>query len=101
MCTTPFFRVGYDVHVAALVQSAVVVWNDGVTVQIGDKPFYPSFPLLSFAEVQKAVQMPENVDEEVKRCDCAEVDEWTDLWATVSSHGNIASRYAPHYSAQL
>ena len=80
MCTTPFFRVGYDVHVAALVQSAVVVWNDGVTVQIGDKPFYPSFPLLSFAEVQKAVQMPENVEEEMERCDRARVDGWTDLW---------------------
>jgi len=63
---------GYDVHVAALVQSAVVVWNDGVTVQIGDKPFYPSFPLLSFAEVQKAVQMPENVEEEMERLKEAE-----------------------------
>ena len=58
---------GYDRHVAALVASAVVVWNDGEVVNLGGQPFYPPFPLLPFADVKKALQKPENEEEEMRR----------------------------------
>jgi len=58
---------GYDRHVASLVASAVVVWNDGENVLLGGRPFYPAVPLLPFAEVKKTLQTPEDEEEEFRR----------------------------------